>query len=78
MTTIGAFEAKTHFSELLRKAEQGEAFEIQRRGKPVAMLMGKSKQADVDALQEALAYFREMRGQASAREISAWREEGRR
>jgi prevent-host-death family protein len=78
MTTVGAFEAKTHFSELLRKVEQGEAFEIQRRGKPVATLTSSVGQADAGALQEVLAYFRNMRGQVSAQEISDWREEGRR
>lgn len=36
--TIGAFEAKTHFSELLEKARQGTVFIVTRRGKPVAQL----------------------------------------
>ncbi len=35
---IGAFEAKTHFSELIRKTELGESFIITKRGKPVARL----------------------------------------
>ena len=35
-TEIGAFEAKTKFSELLRKVEQGERFTVTRRGKVVA------------------------------------------
>ena len=35
---IGAFEAKTHLSELLQKVEGGESFVITRRGKPVAQL----------------------------------------
>ena len=37
-TTIGAFEAKTKFSELLRKVEQGERFTITHRGRIVAEL----------------------------------------
>lgn len=41
--TIGAFEAKTHFSELLEKARQGMVFVVTRRGKPVAQL-GPSEQ----------------------------------
>jgi len=36
--TIGAFEAKTHFSELLEKARQGTVFIVTRRGKAVAQL----------------------------------------
>jgi prevent-host-death family protein len=36
--TIGAFEAKTHFSELLAQAQQGQAFVITKNGKPVADL----------------------------------------
>ena len=38
MTHIGAFQAKTHLSELLQKVEQGESFVITRRGKAVAEL----------------------------------------
>jgi prevent-host-death family protein len=37
-TTIGAFEAKTKFSEILRKVEQGERFTITVRGRVVAEL----------------------------------------
>lgn len=38
MKSIGAFEAKTHFSELLDRVSQGEVFTVTRRGKPVAKL----------------------------------------
>ena len=37
-TEIGSFEAKTRFSELLRKVEQGESFTITLRGRVVAEL----------------------------------------
>lgn len=37
-TEIGAFEAKTKFSELLRKVDQGESFTITVRGRVVAQL----------------------------------------
>ena len=36
--TVGAFEAKTKFSELLDRVENGEDVIITRRGKPVARL----------------------------------------
>jgi antitoxin (DNA-binding transcriptional repressor) of toxin-antitoxin stability system len=37
-TEIGAFEAKTKFSELLRKVDQGERFTITLRGRKIAEL----------------------------------------
>ena len=39
MREIGAFEAKTHLSELLAEVEAGETVTITRRGKPVAQLV---------------------------------------
>ena len=33
MVTVGAFDAKTHLSSLLKKVEQGEEVLITRRGK---------------------------------------------
>lgn len=36
---IGAYEAKTRFSEILRRVSAGEAFTITNRGKPVADLL---------------------------------------
>jgi prevent-host-death family protein len=38
-TAIGAYEAKSHFSELLEKVEAGEEFTITRHGTPVARLI---------------------------------------
>jgi len=38
MNTIGAFEAKTHLSDLLERVTRGESFVITKRGKPVAAL----------------------------------------
>jgi prevent-host-death family protein len=35
---VGAFEAKTHFSQLLERAQAGTVFIVTRRGKPVAQL----------------------------------------
>ena len=35
---IGVFHAKTHLSELLEKARQGQSFLITKRGQPVAEL----------------------------------------
>jgi len=40
---VGAFEAKTHLSQLLDAVESGERIVITRRGKPVAELSPPSK-----------------------------------
>ncbi len=39
MTRVGVHEAKTHFSELLRRVMTGEEIEIINRGRPVARLV---------------------------------------
>jgi prevent-host-death family protein len=39
MTTIGAFEAKTHFSQLIAEVEKGQDYIVTRRGKPVAKIV---------------------------------------
>ena len=36
---VGAFEAKTHFSELLEKVRQGTEVVVTRRGKPIARIV---------------------------------------
>jgi prevent-host-death family protein len=38
MDTVGAYEAKTHLSELLDRVAQGETFTITKHGLPVATL----------------------------------------
>ena len=39
METIGAFEAKTHLSELLERVSKGQTITITRHGVPAAMLV---------------------------------------
>jgi prevent-host-death family protein len=39
MAKVGAFEAKTHFSELLDRAARGETITITRHGVPAAQLV---------------------------------------
>jgi prevent-host-death family protein len=39
MQTVGAFEAKTHFSSLLEKVEKGEQIVITKHGRVVAKLV---------------------------------------
>lgn len=38
MYTVGAFEAKTHFSSLLKQVEQGEQIIITKHGRAIAKL----------------------------------------
>ena len=39
MTEVGAFEAKTHLPQLLKRVSQGERFVITRHNRPVAELI---------------------------------------
>ena len=57
---IGAFEAKTHFSRILEKAEQGEDFIVTRRGKPVAKIIPFQQEKEMTR-QEAFDELREFR-----------------
>jgi prevent-host-death family protein len=77
-TEIGAFDAKTRLSEILRKVEQGERFTITVRGRAVADVVPTQArdQARVDrAVRELLAMPR-VEG-VSAETIKGWIEEGR-
>jgi len=42
--TVGAYEAKTHFSELLERAEAGDEITITKHGTPVAKLVPLKKE----------------------------------
>lgn len=77
--TIGAFEAKTRLSELLREVGAGRSFTITVRGAPVARLTPCVPEGG-DEARQALARVREGRARykVSAAEIRAWRDEGRR
>jgi prevent-host-death family protein len=75
MTTVGAFEAKTHFAQLLQRVERGEEIVITRRGKEVARLVPAAAKPDREA---AMAAFRRLRERASRAglgkfEWSEWR-----
>jgi prevent-host-death family protein len=57
---IGAFEAKTHFSQIIEKAANGEDFVVTRRGKPVAKIIPFKQEPEMTR-QEAFAQLIEMR-----------------
>ncbi len=73
--TVGAFEAKTRLSELLRATEQGATFVIKRRGKAVARLTPVGAGERCLTPREALQAFREIRqripGKVNVRELIA-------
>jgi prevent-host-death family protein len=60
METIGAFEAKTHLSELLDRVARGETIQITKRGRPVALLTPPAVDQVTD-LKQVVAELRQMR-----------------
>ncbi|GHC53526.1 type II toxin-antitoxin system Phd/YefM family antitoxin [Neogemmobacter tilapiae] len=84
MREVGAFEAKTHLSELLAAVEAGEEVLITRRGKPVARLVPAEPQTKaLEALRAQVIQLRrdiaeEDGGGLSLEEIIAFKNEGRR
>jgi prevent-host-death family protein len=72
MSHIGAFEAKTHLSELLDRVEAGEELVITRHGRPVAKLVPMSDAREQRAA-IAVKRLRELRRGATLGGID-WRE----
>ncbi len=79
MTTVGAYEAKTHFSQLLERVEAGEQIVISKHGVPVAVLqpVDRSKNIPVAETIAALKEFQEGR-RLDGLSIREMIEEGRR
>ena len=79
METVGAYAAKTRFSELLRRVAEGQGFTITRHGVPIAKLVPANGggQEDRGATIEALRRFRKGRklGRTTVRQLI---QEGRR
>jgi prevent-host-death family protein len=78
-TEIGAFDAKTKLSEILRKVEQGERFTITLRGKAVANLVPVEpdpSRARAAAAVEALLNFPRIEG-IPGDTVLEWIREGR-
>jgi prevent-host-death family protein len=77
-TEIGAFDAKTRLSEILRKVGQGERFTITVRGRAVADLVPTQvrNQRAVDEAVERLMHFPRIEG-VSGDTVLEWIREGR-
>lgn len=80
METVGLFEAKTHLSELIARAERGEEVVITRHNKPVAKLVPVTAQpADRGNRRQSVeALLRSAHGRSLAADWKALRDEGRR
>jgi len=84
MAKVSAFEAKTHFGELLDRVSKGEEVVITRHDKPVARLVPEGAQR-LDDVQRTVAGIRELqrrirrrsKAKVSDREARAAIEEGR-
>jgi len=74
---IGAFDAKSRLSEILRDVRQGQRYTITVRGEPVADLVPYGGVAgDRAAAVEAMRQFKRIQG-VTHEEIMAWIAEGR-
>jgi prevent-host-death family protein len=77
---VGLFEAKTHLSELVARAEAGEEVIITRHNRPVARLVAYQADAtSASARRGAVsALLRAARGRTLGADWKALRDEGRR
>jgi prevent-host-death family protein len=57
---IGAFEAKTHFSQIIDKVEHGADYVVTKRGKPVAKIIPFEQQPEM-TWEEIIAEFKRLR-----------------
>ena len=80
METVGLFEAKTHLSELIARAERGEEVVITRHNKPVARLVPVLEPSpDLRARRAAVqALLASARGRRLDLDWKTLRDEGRR
>lgn len=58
MDSVGAYEAKTHFSQLLERVEGGERIIISKHGVPVAVLQPVDRSRNVP-VRETIAALKE-------------------
>jgi prevent-host-death family protein len=57
---VGAYDAKTRFSELLQKVESGEEITITRHGTPIARMVPVKKKHSAEERREAIKRIQEM------------------
>lgn len=59
MQTIGAFQAKTHFSSILDQVEKGTSVIITKHGRPVARLVPMTG-SDQEQIKSAIQRFKQL------------------
>jgi prevent-host-death family protein len=64
VTSVGAYQAKTHLAELLDRVERGERITITRHGRPVAELVPPTGAPDI-TVDEAIVGLRTFRAEHS-------------
>ena len=81
MNTMGAYEAKGHFSQLLERVARGEQITITKRGKPVAILSPAqtSKKTDLkQIISDFIAYNKQQKRSLGRLTVRKMIESGRR
>jgi prevent-host-death family protein len=66
---VGAYDAKTHFSEILERVEDGEEVTITRHGAPVARLVPIRRRRTPRQRREAIEEMRKLAKKLSLRGI---------
>ena len=76
--TVGAYEAKTHFAELLDRVVQGETITVSRHGLPIAQLGPIDRRAD--DIRQAVADIKRVRTKwrLNGLDLTTLKQEGRR
>lgn len=80
--SIGSFEAKTHFSELLRKVEEGFLVRITRNGKEIAVMQNASSVKNQKSIQawnniKSIINQNNINEKITISDIIEWRNDGR-
>ena len=69
MTTVGAFDAKTHLNSLLKRVSKGEVIRITLRGVPIAKLVPAGPEEKEDP-RDVIRSIRDVRKDATLGKIS--------
>lgn len=80
LNEVGAYEAKTHLPEMLRKVREGAAFLITQRGEPVAELVpagSNRRQQGTEAARRMQALMQRAPVPLAAGELRALLDQGR-
>ncbi len=75
MASVGIRDLKAHASDIVERAEAGEAFLVTRRGKPVAVILPFGVEAEDLILANAPAFVKlreQARGELRKRQTVGW------